>query len=308
MRIKIFKIQLISLIIILFVQFAFSLDWYSELSDRDKELYNEHLKFGQPNTEDLLIRNAYVLHYNTQYRIPNWVAYHIKPDYLNTPDRKGKFDDFKADQDVEDPVKDEEYDGLFSSKGYDRGHLAPYAVMGGDRDGDGIYAVHGIGVSSDPDDEETVFQGNYMSNIAPQHSWAINRSGGLWYKLERWIQDNIVEENGKEVWIYAGSVIFDTENMEKVGTNDSIVVPGLFYKIVIMQSGNSNKPHILAFFFPHFKNKEDVKEKSIFKYLVTIDYLEAITGLDFFSKISEANQKEFEGKVDKEPWEQYINN
>ena len=51
-----------------------------------------------------------------------------------------------------------------------------------------------------------------------------------------------------------------------------------------------------------------MKEKSIFKYVVTVDYIEAITGLDFFNKISKANQKAFESKVERKSWEQYINN
>jgi len=307
MRKRILKLQLFSLILLLFVSVIFSLDQYSALSEKDKKLWDEHLKFGKPNAEDILIRNAYVLHYNAPYRIPNWVAYHIKPDYLKTPRRTSKFASFRKDPDVENPVVTSEYVGLLDSKGYARGHLTPYKALGGDRDNDGKYALYND-PNSDPDDEETIFQGNRMSNIAPQHHHAINGPGGLWYKLERWIQDDLVEANDKEIWTYAGNIIFDTENMEKVGTNDNIVVPNLFYKIVIMESGNNDKPRVLAFLFPHFKNKDDVKEKSIFKYLVTVDYLEAITGLDFFSKSNKASQKEFESKVERESWEQYINN
>jgi len=88
-----------------------------------------------------------------------------------------------------DPVEDEEYNGLFSSKGYARGHIAPFKILGGDRDDDGDYAVYGKGVMSDENDELTIFQGYYMTNIAPQHHKAINGPGGLWYKLERWVQD-----------------------------------------------------------------------------------------------------------------------
>jgi len=51
-----------------------------------------------------------------------------------------------------------------------------------------------------------------------------------------------------------------------------------------------------------------MKEKSIFKYVVTVDYIEAITGLDFFSKIGATNQKEFESNINVLPWLQYINN
>ena len=142
-----------SMVVFFLIPNAFPQDWYNDLSDRDKELYNEHLKFGQPNDEELLIRNAYVLHYNAQYRIPNWVAYHIDPDYLNTPERKGRFASFRKDDDVEDPVEDDEYNGLFSSKGYARGHFAPFKILGGDRDDDGDYAAYGTGVTTDKDDE-----------------------------------------------------------------------------------------------------------------------------------------------------------
>lgn len=308
MRNRLFKILLILLITFPFIQLALSQDWYSELSQKEKDLYNEHLKFGQPNNEELLIRNAYVLHYNTQYRIPNWVAYHIKPDYRKTPTREGKFKTFKTDKDVEDPVKDEEYDGLYSSKKYDRGHLTPFGIMGGDRNGNGVYANYESEANSDKHDEETVFQGSRMSNIAPQHAKTINRSPGLWFQLERWIQDDLVVANNKEVWVYAGCIVFDTRNIEGVGKNDSIVVPNMFYKVVIMESQDQNKPHVLAFLFPHFRNKDDLKENSIHGYLVPIDYIEAITGLDFFSKIDEADQKEFESKVVIDSWEQYIDN
>lgn len=306
MKSQIFKIFFGFIIAIFLIPRAIPQDWYDDLSDRDKELYNEHLKLGQPNEEALLIRNAYVSHYSAQYRIPNWVAYHVDPDYLNTPERKGRFASFRKDEDVNDPVEDEEYNGLFDSKGYARGHLAPYKIMGGDRDDDGDYAAYVSGVTSDEEDEQTIFQGNYMTNIAPQHHNAINGSGGLWFKLERWIQDDGVEENDEEVWVYAGCIIFDTENIEGVGKNDSIAVPNMFYKMVIMESGNEDHPYVLAFLFPHYRQKNDMKENDIFKYLVTVDYIEAITGLDFFSDIDESDQEEFECEIDLESWQEYI--
>ncbi len=67
----------------------------------NQALYNEHIKYSQPDNDSLLIRIPYVLSYNTVYRIPNWVAYHIIPDYLNTPKRKGKFKSLRTKNDVE---------------------------------------------------------------------------------------------------------------------------------------------------------------------------------------------------------------
>ncbi len=107
-------------------------------------------------------------------------------------------------------------------------------------------------------------------------------------------------------WIFAGNIIIDTENIEKVGKNNSIAVPDMFYKVVIMDGADGQPPHVLAFLFPHFKNKADVKDGSIFHYLVSIDYLEAITGLDFFNTYSNGDQKKIESKVDVTAWSGYI--
>ncbi len=49
----------------------------SNYGTENQTLYDEHIKYGQPDNDSLLIRNAYVLNYSTEYRIPNWVAYHI---------------------------------------------------------------------------------------------------------------------------------------------------------------------------------------------------------------------------------------
>ena len=65
--------------------------------------------------------------------------------------------------------------------------------MGGDRDGDGLYASN-IPQENDPDDALTLFESNYMSNMSPQHQRGFNGAGGIWRKVEQWIQDDLVAE------------------------------------------------------------------------------------------------------------------
>lgn len=52
-----------------------------------------------------------------------------------------------------------------------------------------------------------------------------------------------------------------------------------------------NKPTImesvLVFLFPHYNSGTDILERDIFKYLVSVDYFEAISGPDFFSEYIE---------------------
>lgn len=111
--------------------------------------------------------------------MPRWVAYHVTPEYRDVPPREGQFETYRSDPDIDGEAGDDEYTGYFASRGYARGHLAPYATMGGDRDNDGELA------EDDEDDAQTVLEANYMSNMSPQHQGAFNGVGGIWYELER---------------------------------------------------------------------------------------------------------------------------
>ncbi|NOU58894.1 DNA/RNA non-specific endonuclease [Marinifilum caeruleilacunae] len=303
---KTFKKQFY-ILIVFFTSFysstAIAQKYFDELTIREKSLYDEHMKWGQPDNNKILVRTAYVNSFNAECRIPNYTVYHIIPDYLKTPERKSRFKKFREDPDINDAVKDNEYDGLFRAFNYARGHYCPYKVLGGDRDKDGKYANFDKKMS-DIDDELTIFEGNYMSNIVPQLHYGLNGSGGVWFKAERWIQDDIVAK-GNEVWVYSGGILIDDREAEKVGDNNSIFVPDYFYKVVVMENG-ADFPHVIVFYFPHHDSKNDYIEKDIFKYTVTIDYLEAITGYDFFDTYPEAIQTEFETKeFDTTFWRQF---
>ncbi len=237
------------------------------LTEVEQALLDEHVWFGLPSTENVLIRQGYVISYDTLRRVPRWVAYHVTPGYREVPRRQGTFDRFRTDPNVPNPVVKNDYTGLFRARGYARGHLAPYAVMGGDRDGDGGLA------EDDTDDAQTVFEGNYMSNMAPQHHAAFNGSAGLWSDLERWIQDDLVLEGGNEVWVYAGTV-FGLGVPERVGPDEDIHVPPMFFKIVVLEDPDPDveAPIVLAFLFPH----QRVRHGEIEDFLVSIDVVEAL--------------------------------
>ena len=215
----------------------------TSLTLKEKAFLKEHVFGGLPSVENIYVRIGYILSFNPKTKTPNWVAYHVKPDYLNTPKRQGRFKTFRDDPDIDREATDADYKSLFTTRGYARGHLAPYAVMGGDRDGDAKYA------EQDEDDALTVYQSNYMSNIAPQHHRGFNGPPGLWWKLERWIQDELVAEQGNEVWVFAGC-FFGPGQHERVGPHKNISVPPMFYKIVITQTSDPDFPTVLAFLFP----------------------------------------------------------
>lgn len=262
----------------------------------EQDFSNEHIYGSAPDDQPFLARRGYALCYDDIHRVPKWVAYHVTPDYRNTPSRAGKYKRFRTDPDIVNPVRDDDYNGLFDSPGnFARGHLAPYGVMGGDRDEDGLYAA-----DDDNYDNNTVFEANYMSNIAPQNHYDFNGSGGLWYKLERWIQDDVVEERGLEVWIFAGC-IFGPGDPEMVGPDNDIAVPPMFYKIVIRKDETDNSPIVLAFLFPHQRSKHG----NIEDFLVTVDVIEEMTGLDFFSDLDDDAEMELERTDTWDNWQNF---
>ena len=261
------------------------------LTPRESELLKEHVYGGLPSRDNIYIRQAYILSFRPETRTPSWVAYHIVPDYRNTPSRKGRFKSFRADPEVSNEARNAEYNGLMASRGYARGHLAPFGIMGGDRDGDGKYAEYDKDDSShegDAEDAQTVYQGNFMSNIAPQHhegfnGWENTNAGrivGLWYELERWIQDDLVRNQEEEVWIFAGCIFGEGEH-EKVGPSKNIWVPSMFYKILVIEDENADVPVVLAYLLPHQRKRHG----DLDSFLVSVDVVEALAGIDLFTEL-----------------------
>jgi endonuclease G, mitochondrial len=258
------------------------------------KLVAEHAKFGVPSNDKVYIRKAYIMGFDPTRRIPSWVAFHVTSEYRKTPPRKARFATFRNDPDIDNEPATKEY----VKAGFDRGHLAPYGIMGGDRNGDGKLADLDH-EKSDEDDELTIKQGNYMSNITPQHK-AFNEAGGVWFVLERWIQDKLTPK-AKDVWVVAGC-IHNGRTKEVIGPSEDIQVPPMFFQVVAIQQDGTDVPLVLAFIFPHYRKKG----QSIEDYLTTVDTIESATGLDLFNKLSEQKQDALERQGTWKNWPTFV--
>ncbi len=251
---------------------------------------SDHLFNGAPSMP-FHERQGYVTAYDQANRIPSWVAYRVEPASLEgKPARKGKYKRFRTDTSLPNPVSTGEY----TNSGFARGHLAPWAVMGGDRDGDGKFAK-----DNDPEDNQTIFEANFMSNITPQKQDNFNGAGGLWFKLETWVRKKAVEQAQLTVWVTAGVVLGPGE-LEKIGPQKNIAVPPMFFKIVVREV--TGKPVALAFLFPHQRKRHGAIEN----FLVSVDVVEQLTGLDFFHELDDAVEAELEATDTFENWETFL--
>lgn len=180
---------------------------------------------GFADAGDIMVRRAYVLDFNPDMLVPNWVAWRVEGDFLETPDRAGAWKSFKQDRPLRDALGRAfaVVAADYTHSGYHRGHMAPYFVSGGDRDGDGLYA------EDDVDDACTVYEINYMSNMSPQLPH-FNTYGGAWYDLES--QTRLRGQAGAEYNIIAGN-LYLSEDVEFIGANTrKIGVPDALFKVI----------------------------------------------------------------------------
>jgi endonuclease G len=220
----------------------------------------EQPHFGWPASPfhvlELVEFSAYSLAYDEAHEQAAWVAYR-----LTSREKKAKherYDRFMADNRVTTGSADPDD---YSNSGYDRGHLAPA--------GDFSY------------DREAMKESFYMSNMSPQEP-SFNR--GIWNKLENQVRD-WAEEN-REVWVITGPVLLNQKRLKKIGTN-KVSVPRYYYKVVL----DVREPQIKMI---GFIMKNEGSSKPLTNFVVAVDSIESLTGLDFFPMLPDELEESME--------------
>lgn len=159
----------------------------------------------------------------------------------------------------------------------------PFAISGGDRDGDGMDAeIESTLAIEDMDDACTVFEINSFANIAPQYHHRFNGSGGLWFKLESAVRSMV--DAGADLTIIAGTVFDDGQPVQRIGRrgkgrfDPKIGVPHGFFKVVY----NNRNGEKTAYLFDHqadLKAGCGLDTTSIAGCRVDLESIEGLTGL-----------------------------
>lgn len=285
-------------------------------STQKQALISTHVFGGLPTEGAVLVRRGYVAQYDAVHRVPRWVAWHAAPEFRNSvPARSGPWDDFHSDPDLSSPIMDDDYKFWHGSEfNFARGHLAPYFIMGGDRDGDGNSAANAANQELDIDDACTVYEANYLSNVAPQFHSRFNGSGGLWNKLESKVRELV--DAGKTFHIIAGT-IFGELPTQHIGPLTQITVAGekktllkgpfdigvphMFFKLIIAEQG------VVPFLFVHTDQIESLGctlEAELEECISTVADVESLTGLDFFRGLNDAEEQALESSNAHQIWQE----
>lgn len=214
-------------------------------------------------TERIITHKGYTVSYNSDWKIPNWVAYEIT-DYEvdGNEERSDKF--------VPDPMVPKYLSATtndYKNSGYDRGHMAPAADMKWD--------------------EQAMKESFYLSNICPQLH---NLNAGVWKDLEEQVRDLAAQKGS--VYVVCGPIVSD--DYQTIGENN-VAVPDAFFKVLLQKE--KGKIHTIGFIY---ENKSGRRPMS--SYARTVDEIEEITGIDFFATLPDEIENKVEAEVDFSKW------
>ncbi len=215
------------------------------------------------SNDQLVRRVGYTLKYVEKYEQPAWVAYILPAEQIQGGEER-------ENQFMPDPVVQSgtAVTADYTRSGYDRGHMAPAG------DFKNSYQVM----------KETF----YMSNISPQVP-QFNR--GIWLELEKMVRAWAYKY--ERVYVVTGPVL--TQGLPTIGRLNKVAVPRQFYKVILYVKS----PYVKGIGF--LLNNEPSKAP-LSSFVVSIDSIEKLTGVDFFPRLPDSIEQKVEAKSNAKEW------
>lgn len=215
-----------------------------------------------PRQEQVISHTGYTVSYNKEWKIPNWVSYELIRGEIHGVEKRK--DRFIVDPQVEGPSAT---NSDYLRSGYDKGHMAPAADMKWN--------------------STAMKESFYFSNICPQHP-QLNRRA--WKELEEKIRSWVVTDSA--VIVICGPIV--DSKRQKIG-NNNVSIPKQFFKVIL--SPFAQPTRAIGFLFPN-----EHATAPLPNYVVTIDSIESLTGLDFFSPLPDDIENRIESHSDYLEW------
>ena len=215
------------------------------------------------NGNQIIVYTQFTLSYNEEHEQADWVAYELTRDEVAM--KEDRCNCFKSDKNV---ITKSASKNDYLNSGFDLGHLSPAADNN---------------INSKSNKES--FR---MSNISPQLP-GFNR--GVWKQLEEWVRDQATLYGS--VYVITGPVFVN--NLGTIGKNE-VTIPGYYYKILLRQ--DEQKLISIAFLVPHLAYNKDIRE-----YVVPVNSIETLTGIDFFPDLKNSTENKIESQYQPNSWD-----
>ncbi len=261
------RLIVFALVLVFFMWYLYgALKDFSFNSLVDTELSSNEEKYFLPSANGQVVHHTYYsLSYIERHEQAEWVAYELTRQNLKAPNVE-RAKRFNPDYDI---TTSSAFHRDYTNSGYTRGHLAPAGDM----------AQNTIAM------KESFF----MSNMSPQKRKFNN---GIWKELEEQIRDWAFSRD--RIYVITGPILRDP-GLKGIGQN-RVTAPKRFYKIVL--DATDRVPEAVAFIIPN-----DVSNQHLKEYIVPIDSIESLTGIDFFNELLNDNVEEkIESQINSRSW------
>ncbi len=225
------------------------------------QLKESLIKYGLPQLQEgdeLICHSAFCFVYDENHEVAKWTAHIISRDIINAA--VGRTNDFRIDtlvktgtsqqEDFFTVTEDDNGNIKYIGYGYDRGHLAPSADFRWS--------------------EIALSESYYYSNMTPQLP-KFNRE--LWAEIENFARSYIVNHPDRDLFVITGPVLHDSLPKIEQSIN-KVSIPEYHYKILV----DTVEKKGIAFLVSQYKLDYPIES-----YVVTIDSIQKITGLKFYT-------------------------
>ena len=214
---------------------------------------------------DRLDKQFFTVCHVRDWKISRWVGYHLTEENLNGKAKRKN--NFRPDPQLARGSRSELTD--YRNSGFDRGHMAPAAAFKRSKQA-----------------MSTTF---LLSNMAPQTA-QLNRN--KWRLLEEDVR-TLARDHG-DVWVFTGNLFLNsneqpTSPQKTIGSN-KVAVPTHCFKTILLRS-NEQRWQMFAFLMP---NQRSPIPGSVEDYQVTVDRIETLAGIDFFSGLPDGLEHDLE--------------
>lgn len=213
----------------------------------------------------ILVYSGFVVKYNPEYLIPDWVAYELTAEEVNgeVPRASG----FSMDLSYQGKQAMRED---YSYSGWDKGHMAPSADMKWS--------------------QSAMYESFYLTNICPQNH---DLNGRDWHALENRVR-SWAQRYGR-VWVVCGPIV-DGKQYGTIGERN-VLVPDKFFK-AILRMDEDGTYHSIAFVFENDSSRQPLKDA-----VVTVDGLESLIGYDLFAILDDEMETVVESQASWADWQ-----
>lgn len=208
----------------------------------------------------------YTMLYDTAYRQAAWVAYLLTRREVSGRGVK-RSGVFKSDPEVIARGWPSAADRDYAGSGFDRGHLLPSA----DR-------------NDTPQENGATFR---LSNVSPQRP-GLNR--GTWRRLEERVRRWAARYDS--LYIVTGGEL--TPSLRRI--RGGVGVPRRFFKTILVRDGGTFRA--IAFLIPNTERPAE----DCFRYAISVDSLERVLGMDFYSALPDSVEMRVEVSFDRSFW------